>query len=151
MKRKIAIEIISFLFILLFIYAALNKLADYQKFVIQIGQSPLLTGFGDTIPWMVISAEIVTAVLFVIPTFRLAALFCSLCLMAMFTTYIFAILNFSSYVPCSCGGILENLGWTDHLVFNLCFVLLALVGIVLQANESEDVEMRHFTTPENSL
>jgi hypothetical protein len=55
--------------------------------------------------------------------------------MVMFTAYIVAILNFSNYVPCSCGGVLEKLGWREHLIFNSAFVVLGLIGIVLQAEE----------------
>jgi len=135
MKRKIAIEIIAFLFILLFTYASFNKLLDYQKFTIQIGQSPLLTGFGGSIPWMVITVELLVAVLLMIPRFRLFAFFGAFSLMVMFTAYIVAILNFSSYIPCSCGGVLENLGWREHLIFNSVFVILGLIGIELQGEE----------------
>jgi uncharacterized membrane protein YphA (DoxX/SURF4 family) len=137
MKRKIAIEIISFLFVLLFLYAAFNKLMDYPKFTIQIGQSPLLTGFGGSIPWMVIAVEILISVLLVIPRFRLIAFFAAFSLIIMFTAYIVAILNFSNYVPCSCGGVLEKLGWTEHLIFNSCFIVLGLIGIVLKAEENK--------------
>jgi len=51
--------------------------------------------------------------------------------MVMFTAYIFIILNYTSFVPCSCGGVLEKLGWQSHLVFNLFFVFLAVLGIIL--------------------
>lgn len=131
MKRKITIEIISFLFVLLFLYASFSKLLDYQKFSVQIGQSPLLTGFGDFIPWVVIASEIGVSILLVIPRLRLAGFLGAFSLMVMFTAYIIAILNFSTYIPCSCGGILEKLGWTEHLIFNIFFTVLALVGIVL--------------------
>lgn len=133
MKRKNTIEIISFLFVLLFTYAAFVKLFDYQKFTIQVGQSPLLAGFGGVVPWAVIGSELIVSFLFAFPRLRMMALFGALMLMTMFTVYIIAILNFSPYVPCSCGGILEWLGWREHLFFNTAFILLALVGIVLQA------------------
>ena len=58
MKQKLVIEIISFLFVLLFVYAAANKILDFQKFSVQIGQSPLLAGYGNSIPWMVIASEL---------------------------------------------------------------------------------------------
>lgn len=142
MKRKLALEILSFLFILLFVYAAFNKLMDYQKFTVQIGQSPLLTGFGNTLPWMVIAIELIIAVLLMLPRFRLIAFFAAFSLMTMFTAYIIAILNFSPYVPCSCGGVLENMGWKDHLIFNGVFVALGLAGIILQAHASGDTALR---------
>lgn len=138
MKRKIILEVICFLFVLLFLYAALTKLLDYQKFTVQVGQSPLLTGFGDTIPWLVISLEILVAGMLMIPRTRLVALFASFSLMTMFTAYIVAILNFSPYVPCSCGGVLEKLGWTEHLIFNGVFMALALTGIYLHVQTKID-------------
>lgn len=135
MNRKIVIEIICFLFILLFVYAAMNKILDFQKFKIQIGQSPLLTGFGEFLPVLVISIEVGVSALLAVPSFRLAGLVAAFSLMTMFTAYIVAILNFSSYVPCSCGGVLEHFGWTEHLYFNSGFVLLGLVGIFLESAE----------------
>ncbi|HRE67739.1 MAG TPA: DoxX family membrane protein [Cyclobacteriaceae bacterium] len=135
-RRQIIIEIISFLFILLFVYAALNKLVDYQKFKIQIGQSPLLTGFGDTIPWMVIVVELVVSIMLITPRLRLSAFFSSFCLMTMFTAYVVAILKFSPYVPCSCGGVLEKLGWTEHLIFNGAFLILSGVAVVKQLDQN---------------
>lgn len=134
MKRKIVLEIICFLLVILFTYAAANKLVDYQKFTVQIGLSPLLTGLAGFVPWMVISVELIISVLLLIPRYRLYALFAAFSLMTMFTAYIMAILNFSSFVPCSCGGVLEKLGWTEHLVFNSVFVLLSVIGIVIQNN-----------------
>lgn len=134
-KRKIIIEIISFLFIVLFLYVSFSKLLDYQKFTVQIGQSPLLTGFGDFIPWLVLGSEIGVSILLMLPRLRLIGFFAAFSLMVMFTVYIFAILNFSDYVPCTCGGVLEKLGWREHLLFNSAFVGLSLTGIVLQSKE----------------
>lgn len=132
MKKEILIEIISFLFILLFVYASVSKLFDYQKFIVQTGQSPLLTGFGSLIPNLVIAVELLISVLMATSRLKLIAMYAAFSLMVMFTAYITAMLNFSSFVPCSCGGVLAKLGWEAHLVFNIGFVLLALTGIVLQ-------------------
>lgn len=140
MKQKVAIEIIACLFILLFVYAGTAKMIDYQKFVIQIGQSPLLTGFGSFVPWLVIASEFIIAILLTVPRFRLIGFFASFSLMVMFTAYIIAILNFSSYIPCSCGGVLEKLSWSQHLVFNIAFVILGLAGILLQATTISNSE-----------
>jgi uncharacterized membrane protein YphA (DoxX/SURF4 family) len=131
MARRISIETISALFILLFVYASASKLIDYEKFTIQIGQSPLLTGFGSTIPWLVIVLELVMSLALAIPRLRLAALFGSFSLMVMFTAYIIAVLYYSPYVPCSCGGVLEKMGWKEHLIFNFAFMVLAVAGILL--------------------
>jgi uncharacterized membrane protein YphA (DoxX/SURF4 family) len=118
-------------------YAAISKLLDYQKFAIQIGQSPLFTGLGEIIPWLVISIEMLISALLIIPRFQVIGFYAAFSLMVMFTTYIAVILNYSNYVPCSCGGILENLGWTEHLILNASFVILSLTGIILQHKQAK--------------
>ena len=132
------IAIISYLFVFLFIYAAISKLLDYNDFSIKIGQSPLLSPFAGYVAIGVPVIELIIALGLLLPSWRITSLFASLCLMTAFTVYIFIILNFSSFVPCSCGGILEKLGWTEHLIFNLVFVLLAIIGLVLSENNAND-------------
>ena len=129
--KQLVIEIISSLLVLLFVYAAVSKLIDYQKFSVQLGQSPLLTAFAGWVAWIVPTVEIIISIMLAIPKFRLAGLYASFSLMVMFTSYIVAITKFSEYVPCSCGGVLQNMSWNQHLVFNLGFVLLSLTGILL--------------------
>ena len=137
MKRQLAIEIICFLFIILFVYAALMKLLDVQKFVVQLNQSPLLMVFGAWAAWGVPILELLIAISLIIGRLRLMALYASFTLMLIFTLYIIFILTFAPQVPCSCGGILETMGWGEHLMFNAAFVALAVVGIFLLTHERE--------------
>jgi uncharacterized membrane protein YphA (DoxX/SURF4 family) len=132
---KLAAETIAFLFILLFIYAALAKLTDYEKFRAQLGQSPLLTAFAGWVAWGVPAIEIVIASMLAMPRLRLLAFYAAFSLMVMFTAYIVVILQFSDYVPCSCGGVLQDMSWTQHLIFNIVFVLLAVTGILLYSQK----------------
>ncbi|MGC3947957.1 MAG: hypothetical protein QM762_26190 [Chryseolinea sp.] len=137
MRRTVMLDIITFLLAVLFLYASLTKLMDFEKFTVQIGQSPLLTGFGKVIAPAVIATELLTAAFLFISPYRILALFASFSLMTMFTAYIVAILTFSPFIPCSCGGILERMGWTQHLIFNIAFMLFAIIGIYLEAYQSK--------------
>jgi uncharacterized membrane protein YphA (DoxX/SURF4 family) len=138
MKKVIIVEIISFLFILLFVYAALMKLRDTEDFVAQMRQSPLLLPFATWVAWVVPIIELAVAALLVIRRFRLIGLIASFTLMAMFTMYIIIIMNFADHVPCSCGGILSEMGWGEHLIFNIGFVLLAITGTFLLTKPGEE-------------
>jgi len=129
--RAVIVEIICGLFILLFMYAAVTKLLDVEKFAIQIGQSPLLTRFAGFVAWFIPTTEILISIMLAVNRTRLVALFASFGLMTMFTAYIVAITQFSDHIPCSCGGVLQKLGWTEHLIFNIGFVILGLVGVLL--------------------
>ncbi|HEV3249306.1 MAG TPA: MauE/DoxX family redox-associated membrane protein [Puia sp.] len=132
-KKTFIIDIICILFIILFIYAATSKLFDYDNFKAQLGRSPLLARFWNWI-WVVPTIEIIIAGLLPFPTTKLFGLYASFSLMTMFTAYIFAILRFSEFIPCSCGGVLSRMSWTVHLWFNVTCILLALTGIILQSN-----------------
>ena len=131
--KSVIIELICLLYVLLFVYAAVSKLLDFENFVAQLGQSPLLSPFADYVSIAVIFVELSIAVLLSIPKLRYFALWSAVALMMMFTTYIVIILNFSSFVPCSCGGILEKLGWTEHLIFNTVFIVLGIAAILLKS------------------
>ncbi len=125
------IDIICSLFILLFVYAAISKITDVQKFRIQLGKSPLLAPFVGIVFWFVPAFEIGTALMLMFKKLQLLALYLSYFLMVVFTSYIITILNFSEYIPCSCGGILENMTWNQHLIFNLIFVIAGIVGVLI--------------------
>ena len=131
MKKSIILDIVCYLFIALFCYAAASKLATYELFKAQIGKSPLITHYVKWISWMVPVSEFILSAGLLIPKTRLLALYGSFTIMTMFTLYIAFILTFSPYVPCSCGGVLNNLGWTEHMIFNIAFMCLAIVGIYL--------------------
>jgi hypothetical protein len=130
--KKVVTEIISLLFILLFAYAAISKFLDFENFQVQIGQSPLLSAFAGIVSPAVIIIELIISLLLAIHKRRILGLYLSVALMTMFTAYIFIILNFSSFIPCSCGGILEKLGWTEHLIFNGSFIVLGIVAILME-------------------
>jgi uncharacterized membrane protein YphA (DoxX/SURF4 family) len=131
MKKTIIIEAIVVLYAILFLYTAIAKLMDYSVFKEQIAASPILAPVSKLIaaglPW----TEILVTVLLVIPKWRLKGLYASLFLMTAFTIYIAATLAFSEHIPCSCGGIIAELSWTQHLIFNTVFIGLAITGIVL--------------------
>lgn len=131
--QNVLLELITLLYLLLFVYAAVSKLLDFENFQIQIGQSPLLSSFTGPVSYGVPIIELVLAFLLLLPSHRKFALYGSFLLMVMFTTYIIIIIHFSSFVPCSCGGILEQMSWTDHLIFNIAFVLLAFFAITVES------------------
>ena len=138
--KSLIVEIISLLYILLFIYAAASKLLDFENFRVQLGQSPLLSAFASWMSWIVPLTEVLISALLIFRSTRLWGLVMAFGLMIMFTVYIFVILHYSSYVPCSCGGILEKLSWNAHLLFNLLFVLLAFIAVIIQVSVENKIK-----------
>ena len=121
---------VSLFFIILFIYAAASKMLDFENFQVQLAQSPLLSAYAGFVSYGVIILELVIVGLLCFHASRLLGLYASFAIMIAFTVYIFLILNYSDFVPCSCGGILEKMGWTEHLIFNIGCVVMAGLAII---------------------
>src|ERR1019366_2253530 len=81
MKKAIIIEVISYLLILLFSYAAVSKLSDYSNFKVQLSQSPITTGYATLIARFLPPVELLIAGALVVPGIRLPGLYASLFLM----------------------------------------------------------------------
>lgn len=141
MKRNTAIEILSALLAVLFVYAALSKLFDSDTFRMQLSQSPFVTHYAAVIYWLLPSVELCTAFCLACNNVRLYALYLSLFLLTLFTCYLIAMLNFSYYIPCSCGGILSSLSWRQHIILNIAFIVISLAGITLCVKEQPNNEL----------
>lgn len=136
MKRKIIIEIISSLLILLFLYASLSKWLAFKVFIGEMNNQPFPNWMTPYLVWSIPFVEVAIVAGLIFEKTRLFAFYASLFLMMAFTIYTVAILLHSfKYIPCSCGGVIRKLTWPQHLVFNLFFVGISLVGIILKKRE----------------
>ena len=132
--RKIALEIICLLFFALFLYTAISKAIDIERFKWALGKSPLFKNFKNWLPYPVIASELIVSSLLLCRNLRLVSLYASMGLMGVFTAYVIFVLQYSRvshHLPCSCGGVISQMNWSQHLVFNLFFLGLAWLGIVL--------------------
>ena len=129
--KKLLIEIAASLLVILFVYAGVNKLLNYSEFRFQLGRSPYIAFMAGFVAWFMPVSEIIVALLLTVKKTRLVGFYASFLIMVLFTGYIYAMLNYSPYLPCSCGGVLSMMSWDQHLYFNLFFVLLSALGALL--------------------
>ena len=130
---------ISYFFILLFCYAAISKIMDFEKFQIQMKDSPLLTPFSEFLPLFIIAVELFLVGLLCYQKTQNIGLLGSFILMLIFTVYIGIMLVTSENLPCSCGGILEKMTWTQHLYFNIGTILITF-ALVLNKKYNRPVD-----------
>jgi putative oxidoreductase len=136
MKSKTALDIISFLLILLFIYTALSKLFDFNQFKVQMNNQTLPHSIATLLIWTLPEIEILTGLLLLFNKTKTYGFYLSLILMVLFSGYIILVLlNYFGRVPCSCGGVIKFLGWKLHLIFNLFFLLLSILAIFITNRE----------------
>lgn len=136
--RKAIVDIIAALLILLFTYTAVSKLMTWDLFKVLLAQSP---GIGKHADWLFIAipaVELIIAALLFFPTTRLKGLYASFVLMLAFTIYVIYMVQQGGILPCSCGGVISKMSWTQHIYFNLLFTLAALAGILLQRKGGSD-------------
>jgi hypothetical protein len=143
MKQKVTIEIISFLLILLFVYAAFSKLFEYNTFKFQLTNSLFLKSFAGMIAWFIPAMELIVAALLTVKHTRRIGLYGSFILLLIFTIYIAGMLLSGIHLPCSCGGIIQHLTWKQHLLFNLFFLVLAFTGIELETKPKLQMSHQH--------
>lgn len=122
------------LLFILFTYAAGSKLADYKLFIFQMNAQPFNDNFTKWLVPGLLIAEFAVAACLVFKRTQLAGLWASLVMLLAFTVYIVLIkAQYFDTVPCSCGGVIAQLSWTQHLVFNLFFIGINIAGIALNS------------------
>jgi hypothetical protein len=131
-RQSTIMDVICALLVILFIYTGLNKMMDHEKFKFEMGRSPFIQGMSGFIAATLPAGELLIALALIVKRTRLFGLYLSSFIMALFTGYIWLMLNYAYDLPCSCGGVLAKMSWNDHLYFNAAFTLLAMTGSVLQ-------------------
>ena len=130
MKKWIP-DIICGLLILLFTYAAISKLTDRPHFQAVLSQMLLIKRFAGFISFALPVTELVVCALLFTPHTRLLGLYASFGLLISFTVFIGYMILFVPNLLCNCGGVLEQMSWRQHLVFNLIFIALSATAIKL--------------------
>lgn len=132
MKSSIVLSFIRYALCFLFLYTSFNKLMAFDYYLYDLKRSPLLGNYAMFIAILIPTVELLVAGLLLLEKTMKGGLLGSLVLMIVFTIYVGYVLLYASYRPCTCGGIIRNLTWPQHLVFNICFLLLSILGLYLQ-------------------
>lgn len=129
-RRRYIANTCLFLLVVLFSYTAINKVFTLSRFQFQLSKFPWLDTYPRLTAWAVISSEIAAVGLLLTPRRILTGFVVSFCLLSLFTTYLLIMLLTSPYLPCTCGGVLEQLSWPQHLGLNLLCIGISILGFV---------------------
>ena len=139
MKRKVILEIICSLLVLLFLYTSLSKWLDFKTFTDEMNNQPFPNWMTPWLVWIVPVGEALIVLSLLFEKTRMAGLWASSVLMLLFTIYTALILmRVFHRVPCSCGGVIKQLTWNQHLVFNLFFTGISIAGVFIKKGDRRD-------------
>lgn len=138
MKRQTFSDIVAYSFFLLFVYTSFNKLFNFDFYLGDLKRSPELGPYALILSILIPLSELAIAAIILPLKTRKQGLLGALILMILFTLYVAYVVFFASYHPCSCGGIIRELTWMQHLIFNISFVLLAIVALIFERNKRVD-------------
>lgn len=132
LNRNNYINLIAGICALLFFYAAASKLMDYELSKRQMLNQVFPVALAKVLVWAVPVVELLIAPALLYQPLRLKGFYAFTGLMLAFTLYIaVAMSGVFGRIPCSCGGVIRHMGYWMHLGFNLVFIVLAIIGIVL--------------------
>lgn len=143
MRRTVLLEILSTVFAALFLYTAISKVLEHHNFVTDLAGDPMI---GKTAAVYLSIAlpivEFVVATLLFIPQTQKYGLWMSLALMSAFTLYVRWMMH-NSHRHCTCGGVLRQMTWRQHLWFNIIFTVLSVIALFIHRSIR-----RRTTTPD---
>jgi len=129
--KDIIVFIICLACIFLFLSSAYSKLADHQRFEHGLQNVDFISSFAPLLSWLVPALEIVIAILLIIPSTFRYGLYSFTALMLLFTFYIGGMMLWADKPPCHCNLFIEKLSWGQHLLFNMAFIVAALLALRL--------------------
>lgn len=132
--RTYPLIIISYMMAMLLAYTATRKLLDYASYEAHVRDVELFA--PDLAVWAAraaIAVEYGLALILLVPLGRIqiwgwkgVAL-----LMAIYGYYVYHVLHYAPFTPCSCKGVTEKLSWTGHGFLIMGLALLALAILLL--------------------
>jgi len=135
--KKTVLKGITWIFITLWIVTTCLKLVDVQKTRGEMLNQVFPSWMAEVLVWLIPAVSAGLAILLLNKYTWRWGLNASLLLLALFSLYI--ILgenNFFGRIPCSCGSILHG-SYIDQLLFNLCFMVIAIIGLRLDIKCSD--------------
>lgn len=134
--KRLAIDLIAALLLWLYLYTAASKLADRETFEYVLGRSVLIGKYASLLSWILPVVELTVVAALFLPVYRQTGFWLSAILLFLFTSYLIFMISVEKNLPCACGGVLEMLGWKQHIVFNITAFLLSVLGGCLSVGKN---------------
>jgi hypothetical protein len=137
-KKEIVIEFLSYFFILLFSYAAIRKLIDFQMFKKEISLLFFIKPYAGFVLITVSFLEILVAFLLSISRFRIIGLICAFVLMNLFAGYLISVIEFTKVIPPHFGEIIDYTSLPENLIVTFFLSHLIIFNVYLYMKDRKE-------------
>jgi len=138
MKKETKIILLSLAVLALWIYVVFYKITDFRDFTSGIHRQPIPGFVQQAVIWLLPPIETMLILLFLKKRWRIYGFLLSALLLTIFTFYIsFGLAGAFGKLPCGCGGLIKDLSLSQHIIFNLVFASLSVLGFVLCYENSD--------------
>ncbi|MFC0261398.1 MauE/DoxX family redox-associated membrane protein [Fontibacter flavus] len=117
---------------LIFMYSAFSKVIDWNGTRSALHNQVFPGWMAETLLFTLPVVELVTAILLLGRRSFKNGFVASTLLMVCFTVYVGWVMSGAfGRIPCTCGGLISELGWSEHLLLNLVLVVVSFLGLML--------------------
>lgn len=121
-------------------YVGIDKYFHWEPHYRAFLNQPLPKVWATNLAYLVPFLELILGLLLFFPKSRWFGFLGSSILLSSFTTYVGLVwIGAFPEVPCSCAGLFRRLLWGEHLLLNLAFLLISLVGLY-QGYPTKEIE-----------
>ncbi len=128
-SKRLFTESVAAFFVLVYMYTAIMKLKDIPGFIGTMSRTPFIHSYANLLAGLIPGIEIAISIFIIIPATRFYGIVMATALIATFTLYIAYLMIALPKLPCSCGGIIQDLSWKGHLIVNISLTLAGLLSI----------------------
>lgn len=141
-KSVIFQKSVPMVLIFIWTFSGLEKFIRFESSRKAFLNQPMPERLEEILSFLVPGIELLLALLLLESVSRWWGYLGSILLLAVFTTYVGLIwVGAFPRVPCNCAGIIESLGWAEHLMLNI-----GLIGVAVWGMRVESVMLRHTST-----
>jgi hypothetical protein len=134
--RKIIVEVICLVLMLNFFYEGIYKVAYWSNYAFWVKHAPLLRSIWQILTYVIPMGEIALALGFMVPKFRMRALYISIACLFVFVLWVMGWHLFTSRIFWPYHALWEKPTWMQKMLISLGMGWLALTAIVMSSSVS---------------
>jgi len=114
---------------MLFVFSGFEKIITHSQFERGLEKVNVIGSYAKIIGWAVPVLELLVALLIIVNKTSRFGLKLFVMLMLIFTVYIGIMLLLADRLPCHCNILIQQLSWSEHIIFNVAFIAIAFFAI----------------------